>query len=213
MTRHLHKIYQHLLDAYGLRNKWFGETADEIIIGAILTQNTNWLNVEKALANLRAENLLSLSLISKMEPSRLATYIRPAGYHNQKAITLISVATSLTTDILPSEPTEFRKYLLALKGIGPETADCILLYAHQIPIFVIDAYTIRVFSRLGLCLETIKYHALQAWFMQYLAPDSRLYNEYHALIIKHAKEHCTKQPKRANCPLFDLCNYAINHVE
>jgi endonuclease-3 related protein len=213
MTRHLIKIYQRLLDEYGLRNKWFGESADEIIIGAILTQNTNWLNVEKALANLRAEHLLDFTLIGKLQPSELSVHIRPSGYHNQKAARLIAVAQALTTDTLPTDPVEFRKYLLALKGIGPETADCILLYAYHIPSFVIDAYTIRIFSRLGLCAETIKYHDLQAWFMQYLQPDARLYNEYHALIIKHAKEHCLKKPKCTDCPLLDICNYGMNQVE
>lgn len=213
MTKHLLKIYQLLLYEYGLRNKWFGETADEIIIGAILTQNTNWLNVEKALANLRADHLLLLPSISKMQPDKLAEYIRPAGYPNQKAARLISIALALTNDALPQEPFEFRKYLLALNGIGPETADCILLYAHEIPVFVIDAYTIRIFSRLGLCSDRAKYHDLQAWFMQFLPADTKLYNEYHALIIKHAKEHCSKKPKCSDCPLIALCDYAINRVE
>lgn len=121
MTKHLLKIYQLLLYEYGLRNKWFGETADEIIIGAILTQNTNWLNVEKALANLRADHLLLLPSISKMQPDKLAEYIRPAGYPNQKAARLISIALALTNDALPQEPFEFRKYLLALNGIDRQS--------------------------------------------------------------------------------------------
>lgn len=213
MTRHLLNIYQILLDEYGLRNKWFGESADEIIIGAILTQNTNWLNVEKALANLRADKLLSLQKISTMQPGELATYIRPSGYHNQKAGRLISVARSLTSHSIPSEPDEFREYLLSLKGIGPETADCILLYAYNHPFFVIDAYTIRIFNRLGFCSVNTNYSDLQVWFMSYLPKDTKLYNEYHALLIKHAKEHCLKKPKCTYCPLHELCNYAINQVE
>jgi endonuclease-3 related protein len=213
MTKHLRKIYQLLLEEYGLRNKWFGETADEIIIGAILTQNTNWTNVEKALANLRTANLLSLDTICKMEPSELANYIRPSGYHNQKSVRMISIANALTNDVIPQDPAEFRKYLLSLKGIGPETADCILLYAHHIPVFVIDAYTIRIFNRLGLCSDKVTYHDLQNWFMQYLPYDTKLYNEYHALIIKHAKVHCLKKPMCTHCPLQDLCNYAKNIAE
>jgi len=213
MTKHLLKIYQLLLEEYGLRNKWFGETADEIIIGAILTQNTSWLNVEKALANLRTAKLLSLDAIRKMEPSELAQYIRPSGYHNQKSARLIAIANALTHDVIPPDPADFRNYLLSLKGIGPETADCILLYTYHIPIFVIDAYTIRIFSRLGLCSDKITYHDLQNWFMQFLPVDTKLNNEFHALIIKHAKTHCLKQPKCVSCPLQELCEYAVNTTE
>jgi endonuclease-3 related protein len=102
---------------------------------------------------------------------------------------------------------------LALKGLGPETADCIMLYAYGIPFFVIDAYTIRIFSRLGLCSDKITYHQLQSWFMQFLEPDVKLYSEFHALIIKLAKTACLKKPKCRLCPLQELCNYAINNVQ
>lgn len=213
MTKQLLIIYHILLNEYGLRNKWFGETADEIIIGAILTQNTNWLNVEKALANLRKDDLLSLTKIAGMDASDLAVYIRPSGYHNQKSSRLISIAQSLTTDDIPAEPEAFRKYLLSLKGIGPETADCILLYAYEIPVFVIDAYTIRIYSRLGFCADNVKYHDLQAWFMHALPSDTKLFNEYHALIIKHAKEHCQKKPLCIKCPLADICAYKTGQMD
>lgn len=213
MTKFLHKVYRILLEEYGYRNKWYGDTKDEIIIGAILTQNTNWLNVEKALANLRSLNLLSLPSIAKMNPEKLAFLIRPSGYHNQKANRLISVANSLTTDILPDKPDELRFYLLSLKGIGPETADCIMLYAYGYPYFVIDAYTTRIFSRMGLCSETVSYQKLQSWFMQYLEPDIKVYSEFHALLINLAKSACLKAPKCPGCPLQELCMYAINNPE
>jgi endonuclease III related protein len=213
MIKLLHRIYQILQEEYGYRHKWYGDSPDEIIIGAILTQNTNWSNVEKALANLRDKNLLSLPALAKLQPSELAPVIRPSGYHNQKAARLISVAQSFTTDTIPAEPEEFRKYLLSLKGIGPETADCILLYAYNIPIFVIDAYTIRIFSRLGLCSPNVAYHQLQDWLMQYLEKDVSLYSEFHALLINLAKTACQTKPKCSLCPLQDFCYYALNHIK
>lgn len=208
MTKLLHRIYRILLEEYGYRHKWYGDSSDEVIIGAILTQNTNWSNVEKSLANLRAENLLSLKSISLLQPSELAPVIRPSGYHNQKGQRLINIAKSLSKDVLPTDPDDLRKYLLSLKGIGPETADCIMLYAYGIPIFVIDAYTIRIFSRLGQCSPKVTYHELQKWFMQYLKPDVKLYGEFHALLINLAKTACLTKPKCSICPLQKLCNYA-----
>jgi endonuclease-3 related protein len=213
MTKLLHRIYSILLEVYGYRNKWYGDTKDEIIIGAILTQNTNWANVEKALANLRAQNLLSLPALAKMQPEELSCIIRPSGYHNQKAQRLIFIARSLIQDILPSEPSELRKYLLSLKGLGPETVDCILLYVYGVPIFVIDAYTIRVFSRMGLCSEKVTYLQLQSWFMQYLEADVTLYSEFHALLIKLAKTACLVKPKCPQCPLQELCSFGINNPQ
>lgn len=209
MTKLLHRIYRILLEEYGHRHKWYGDTADEIIIGAILTQNTNWTNVERALANLRNRNLISLARLAIIKPEELALVIRPSGYHNQKALRLISTAQALTADILPPDPDDLRRYLLSLKGLGPETADCIMLYAYGIPIFVIDAYTIRIFSRLGLCSETVKYRQLQDWFMQYLEKDVSLYSEFHALLIKLAKTACLKKPKCSLCPLQEFCAFAL----
>jgi len=213
MTKLLHRIYQILSEEFGYTHKWYGDTKDEIIIGAILTQNTNWTNVEKALANLRALNLLSLPALAGMKPEKLAPIIRPAGYHNQKATRLISIAKSLIKDTLPAKPDELRKYLLSLKGLGPETVDCIMLYAYGHPYFVIDAYTIRIFSRMGLCLDKVTYHELQDWFMQYLEPDVTLYSEFHALLIKLAKTTCLKKPKCTICPVQEFCNAAINNSQ
>jgi len=201
------KIYHILLHAYGYRNKWFGDTRAEIIIGAILTQNTNWLNVEKSLINLRNARLLSLSELSKLQAQALAELIKPSGYHNQKAQRLIDIAGKLLSDELPTDFAGRRKYLLSLKGLGPETADCILLYADSIPVFVIDAYTVRIFSRLGLCPEKVKYHDLQKWFTDHLPTDLKLFQEYHALLIKLAKTACLKKPRCSLCPLSAMCQF------
>jgi endonuclease III related protein len=213
MTKLLHRIYRILREAYGYRHKWYGDSIDEVIIGAILTQNTNWANVEKALANLRAKNLLALTSLASLQPVALAPVIRPSGYHNQKAQRLIAISKSLTTTMLPADPAELRTYLLSLKGLGPETADCIMLYAYHIPVFVIDAYTIRIFSRLDLCSDKVTYHQLQSWFMQYLEKDITLYSEFHALLIKLAKTACLTKPKCALCPLQEFCHYAINNPQ
>lgn len=202
------EIYDLLSAAYGRRNKWWSESKDEIIIGAILTQNTNWLNVEKALANLRAANILSLPALAETDPSDIVQHIRPSGYHNQKSKVLVGVSQAIMSCQGSITIAEMRPWLLSLKGIGPETADSILLYAYKLPIFVIDAYTIRIFSRLGLCAAKISYHELQAWFMQHLAEETDLYREYHALLISHAKTYCLKKPKCTGCPLATICNYA-----
>ena len=207
MTKTLLNIFQRLQSAYGAMHKWWSESKDEIIIGAILTQNTNWNNVEKALANLRSQALLSLIALSQTKAEALAELIRPSGYHNHKSQRLIDVSTAIITYDHSLEMSVFRDFLLSLKGIGPETADSILLYAYRLPIFVIDAYTIRIFSRLGFCSETVTYHALQAWFEQYLQRDYALYSEYHALLIQHAKTSCRKRPLCLLCPLNDICYY------
>jgi endonuclease-3 related protein len=209
MTKHLLQIFRILLEEYGPQHWWPGETQDEIIIGAILTQNTNWSNVEKAISNLKADDLLSLSALSKADPKTVAACIRPTGYYNQKAERLVQVSNALKNLISPAVGYELRQFLLSLKGIGPETADSILLYAYNLPYFVIDAYTQRIFCRLGLADSTSRYHELQNLFMQHLEADSTLYNEYHALLVRHAKVHCRKQPDCRNCPLIQLCSFAL----
>ena len=206
-TRRLQKIFELLSAEYGRRNKWWSESIDEIIIGAILTQNTNWLNVERSLANLRATEKLSMVALAKADAAKIAELIRPSGYHNKKSRVLIDASQAISSYQGAYTVADFRPWLLSLKGIGPETADSILLYGYKLPIFVIDAYTIRIFSRLGLCSAKISYHELQHWFMQHLLPDSDLYREYHALLISHAKAFCLKKPKCAACPLTAICRY------
>ena len=204
----LQEIYDLLSAEYGRRNKWWSDSIDEIVIGAILTQNTNWLNVEKALANLRLANLISLPDLAKVDASDILQHVRPSGYHNQKSKVLIGVSQAILSYQGSITIAEMRPWLLSLKGIGPETADSILLYAYRLPIFVIDAYTIRIFSRLGFCAAKISYHELQAWFMQYLPEDTDLYREYHALLISHAKAFCLKKPRCTGCPLAAICDYS-----
>lgn len=204
-TQRLQEIFELLSAEYGPRHKWWSESIDEIVVGAILTQNTNWLNVEKSLANLRAAEKLSLAALAEADLAELAELIRPSGYHNKKSRVLIDLSQAISNYQGACSIAEFRPWLLSLRGIGPETADSILLYGYKLPIFVIDAYTIRIFSRLGLCPARISYHELQDWFMQHLPPETDLYREYHALLISHAKTFCLKKPKCAACPLKAVC--------
>jgi endonuclease-3 related protein len=179
----------------------------EIMVGAILTQNTAWTNVEKALYNLNRSKTLSIDSIEKAQKEKLAELIRPSGYYNQKAkklkflVEFIKANKNLTN--LFSKP-HLREILLTVNGVGPETADSIILYAAEKPIFVIDAYTRRIFSRIGYKKES--YDEWQTLFMESLEPNINVFKEYHALIVKHAKEHCNTKPKCENCPLIQICN-------
>lgn len=179
----------------------------EIIIGAILTQNTNWKNVEKAIFNLNKENLISIEKIKKINIKKLAELIRPSGYYNQKAERLKIIADFLSRNPikkLKEEDTEkLRKKLLKIKGIGPETGDSILLYAFDKPIFVVDAYTKRIFNRLGYKEKT--YEEFQKLFMDNLEKDQKLFNEYHALLVELGKSYCRKKPLCKECPINGLC--------
>ncbi|MBS3175326.1 endonuclease [Candidatus Woesearchaeota archaeon] len=207
-------IYDLLLDTYGKQGWWpinnqYGnkvilneEEKFEICIGAILTQNTSWNNVEKALKNLRNNKLLNKEKLNEINEKELALLIKPSGYNNQKARKIKEFIKFL---ISKKEIT--RENLLNVWGIGEETADSILLYAYQKQIFVIDAYTKRIFSRLGMCKENIDYNGLQIKFHSNLKTNHKIFNEYHALIVKHAKEFCNKKPKCKNCPLRNRCKY------
>ncbi|MBW2981277.1 hypothetical protein KY343_00210 [Candidatus Woesearchaeota archaeon] len=172
----------------------------EIIIGAILTQNTSWKNVEKAIFNLNKSKLIEIDKIKKINLKKLASLIKPSGYYNQKAEKLKIAAEFFSKNKSPE-----RQELLAVKGIGPETADSILLYAFQKPFFVIDAYTKRIFSRIGICKPDIKYEELQDKFQENLNKNIRVFNEYHALIVELGKQFCTKTPKCSNCPIKNYC--------
>jgi endonuclease-3 related protein len=206
-------VYDALLEIYGHQNWWPSETTDETIIGAILTQNTNWTNVEKAINNLKNNNLCSLKKINKTNMETLTELIRPSGYFNQKAQRLKNFAKKVNINELKKKDTDkAREFLLSLNGIGPETADSILLYALNKPIFVIDAYTIRLFTRLGVILKT--YSDYQNYFMQTLPLDTNLFNEYHALIVNHAKHTCQKKTKCEICVLRSKikCNNTNNNL-
>lgn len=207
-TSDLLEMYKAMFERFGPQHWWPGETAIEIVVGAVLTQNTSWKNVEKAIRRLSEKGLLSLKALHASGHAELADAIRPAGYYNIKARRLKNlvdlIASSHAEDLegfLSQETTRLREALLSVKGIGPETADSILLYAGGHPVFVVDAYTFRILSRHGMCDESAAYHELQDLFMDHLPHEAPLFNEFHALIVRTAKEFCAKTPRCGQCPL------------
>ena len=207
--KQLMAMYRALFKAYGPQHWWPGESPFEVIVGAVLTQNTAWINVEKAISNLKRERLLSPARLRHVAPRRLAQLIRPSGYFNIKADRLAHLMAFLTgryggnlARMLRDDPGELRKGLLLVNGIGPETADSIILYAAGKPVFVVDAYTKRIFSRHGLVTEGARYDDVQQLFMGSLPGDAGLFNEYHALLVMVGKRHCKKSaPQCTGCPL------------
>lgn len=211
MTERLTRIYQLLYQHFGPQHWWPGETPLEIMVGAVLTQNTNWENVEKAIANLRAAGLLDLRRLAETPSGMLAELIRPSGYYNLKASRLHNLLHAIVAghdgleSFFAADRSELREQLLAVKGIGPETADSILLYAAGKPAFVIDAYTHRLLLRHELIWEESDYYEMQELFTGNLPEDLALYNEYHALIVRVGKEFCRKsKPRCSECPLREL---------
>lgn len=183
----------------------------EICIGAILTQNTSWKNVEIAIVNLNKENLIDIRKIKKVDKKKLARLIKSSGYYNQKAIKVKTFAKYVAEnykgnlkEFFRKDVERLRKELLTIKGIGNETADSIILYAANKPIFVVDAYTKRIFKRLGYKEET--YEELQNLFMENLEKDTNLFNEYHALLVELGKKICKTKPICSKCPIKELCN-------
>ncbi len=182
----------------------------EMMIGAILTQNTAWKNVERAIENLKDRRLLSLEELHALSPGELARHIRPAGYYNVKAKRIKNFVGHVMEHyggdleaLLSDSSDSLRESLLSVKGIGPETADSILLYAAHLPVFVVDAYTHRILVRHGMVDEGAGYQELQALFMDHLPDDHRLFNDLHALIVRTGKEYCRKKPLCEHCPLED----------
>jgi endonuclease-3 related protein len=205
----LRNIYDFLLEEYGpqgwwpLRGRYFPAHEDpfEVAAGAVLTQNTSWSNASSALESLREARMLDPEYIRSCDRSALAGVIRSSGYHNQKAERLQALSRffleSCSAGRIPG-----REELLCIRGIGPETADSILLYAFHVPVFVIDAYTRRLLSRAGLAREDASYGELQALFMENLPQEEGLFNEYHALIVRHGKDICRRMPHCKGCVLF-----------
>lgn len=214
LRRVLGQAYKKLFDAYGKQYWWPAKTKFEVIVGAILTQNTNWVNVEKALNNIRKEGLLNFKALESISIEKLALLIKPAGYYNIKAKRLKNFIGFFSGEYQGSlkkmgceKPDILREKLLRVNGIGPETADSILLYAVGVPVFVVDAYTKRIFSRHGLVDEEDDYPAIQKLFTDNLEPNEKIFNEYHALIVKLAKEHCRVKPQCEECPLIGLNSF------
>jgi endonuclease-3 related protein len=205
------EIYDRLYTHFGPQHWWPGDTPFEIAVGAILTQNTNWGNVEKAITNLKKAKKLNSKALRNISPTKLASLIRPAGYFNIKADRLKHFIDFLADNYNGSmkkmraeEALLLREKLLGVKGIGPETADSMLLYALEKPVFVIDAYTKRILSRHKLVSEKAAYHDLQDIFYENLPRDVKLFNEYHALFVMLGKDYCRPKPRCDGCPLQDL---------
>lgn len=209
MRKLLHELYEKLWQAFGPQGWWPGETPFEVALGAILTQNTNWRNVARVIADLKDCGLLDAGILREMPDAELARRLRPVGYYHIKADRVknfLAFFAQRYQDSLASMAAEdlevVRLGLLSVKGIGPETADSILLYALHKPTFVVDAYTFRILSRHGLVAEPLSYEELRQVFMDHLPADVKLFQEYHALLVRLGKEYCRTRPRCAECPLF-----------
>ena len=211
-ARKLKNTYHNLYKNYGSQDWWPGDTPFEIMVGAILTQNTAWTNVEKAITNLKSENMLSARKITGARQNTLARLLKPSGYFNIKAKRLKNYCNWYLEQgefkaLSKKKTSELRTSLLTINGVGFETADDILLYAFERPVFVIDTYTRRIFSRLGLIAGDEPYDELRTAIELALGQDMELFNEYHALIISHGKDICRVKPKCADCILNKNCSF------
>jgi endonuclease III related protein len=205
------EMYGFMLDRFGPQGWWPADSPFEMMVGAVLTQNTNWGNVERAIGNLQRERLLEVGRLNALTQDALAAVIRPAGYFNIKAARLKNLVRFIVEQyqgeveaMLRAAPDTLRAGLLEIKGIGPETADSIALYAAGHPFFVVDAYTHRILARHGMAGEEASYHELQEMIMDSLPVDVPLYREFHALIVKTGKECCRRKPRCDTCPLEGL---------
>jgi endonuclease-3 related protein len=212
--RDLLRLYDRLRARFGHAGWWPGESAFEVCVGAILVQNTAWANVERTLESLRRRGRLSFRALDGLPASRLAPLLRSSGTFRVKARRLRALLDFLGSEyegrveaMKAERPEDLRRKLLAVPGIGPETADSIALYAASHPLFVVDAYTRRVFARLGLLRGDETYAEAQRLFMDRLPRDAGLYNDYHAQLVRLAKEHCRPRPRCDGCPLEDLCPF------
>jgi endonuclease-3 related protein len=207
-------IYQRLMGRFGPQHWWPADGPFEVIVGAILTQSAAWGNVEKAIGNLRGVGALSARALRGLSNPELAELVYPCGYYNAKALKLKAFALWLGNHynddldkLFALGAEELRRELLLVHGIGPETADSIILYAAGKPVFVIDAYTRRIMGRLGLAPEKESYAAYQALFRENLTGDAKMFNEYHALLVCLGKNICRRQPLCADCCLNDICQF------
>ena len=209
----LMRLYKLMWRRFGFLDWWPGETKEEVFIGAILTQQTTWKNVEKAIANLRKAKLLSVKGLSDADVSEISTHIKPSGYYRQKAMRLKGACSQIIKNygslenLFSLETPDLRETLLNIKGIGPETADSITLYAAGKPTFVIDAYTKRIMARAFGTSETASYYELKELFESSLKRDARLYNDFHAQFVELGKNYCKTKPLCADCPVKGMCRY------
>ncbi len=208
MRKRLMEMFDLMLDHFGPQKWWPGNGPLEMMSGAILTQNTSWSNVEKAVGNLKSRDLLSIDALFNLPENELSRYIKPAGYFNVKAKRLKNLISFLVDKyngdlegFFEEDIHSLRSGLLSVNGVGPETADSIILYAAKKPVFVIDAYTHRILSRHNVVDEQITYDDLQSVFMDNLLEDVDIFNEFHALIVITGKEYCRRNPKCDICPL------------
>lgn len=207
----LKEIYRRLEGHFGFQDWWPGETAWEVVVGAILTQNTAWRNVEKAIDQMKQHGLFSPKEILEASPSKLESAVRSSGYYRQKARRLLGVAAHIRqrhrgslSRMLHQSPAALRRELLTLPGIGPETADDILLYAAGRATFVVDAYTVRALERLGLA-QSGGYEGYRRYVLSRFGRSPRRLQEFHALFVVLGKQYCKKEPRCVPCPLLDLC--------
>ncbi len=214
MQKKLLGIYDKLFKNFGPRHWWPAETPYEVIVGAILTQAVAWRNVEKAIANLKSRDLLDPYQLYRTNTETLEELLKPTRYYKMKTRKLEAFNRFLVENyqgnlqlMFQEKLFQLRTKLLKVYGMGPETVDSILLYAGNLPVFVIDSYTKRIFSRLGMVPEKINYNELQALFMNNLPCDSNLYNEYHAQIDALGNLICHNTPKCGQCPIADECEY------
>jgi len=211
-------IYRRLFARFGPQHWWPAEEPFEVIVGAILTQSAAWGNVERAIANLKAAGALLPGKLRRLPLSRLAKLVHPCGYYNAKALKLKSFAFWLGNHygddldkLFASDTDDLRRQLLSVHGIGQETADSILLYAADKPVFVVDAYARRILGRIGLTPEKDSYAGYQAFFMDSLPADVKLFNEYHALLVRLGKDVCRRRPLCSQCCLSDICQLALTN--
>lgn len=215
MRSKLLAIYDKLFGYFGPRHWWPAETPYEVMVGAVLTQAVAWRNVEKAITNLKNQDLLTPDKIYVTETIILEELLKPTRYYKMKTKKLQALNRFLVEEyqgipeVMFQEATiKLRGRLLGIYGMGPETVDSILLYAGNLPVFVIDAYTQRIFQRLGVLAEKVSYPKLQELFMDHLPRDVSLYNEFHALIVGLGNKICHNNPKCQECPLIDECKFA-----
>ena len=219
MKKELIGVYKKLLNHFGEQHWWPAETEFEVVVGAILTQAAAWQNVEIAIRNLKCEGILNTKGIRNISEERLAGLVRPAGYFNAKSRKLKSFINFLYDaydgdfQSMVDQPKEkLREELLSVWGIGPETADSIVLYAAHKPSFVVDAYTRRIFHRMGMVDEKIDYDDLKEFFEKQLPEDLEIYKEFHALIVELGKNHCKPKPRCEGCPLNYACGNSMERL-